>query len=202
VWINVGICGAHNLPLGSTFVVNKVMCKEVKEALYPPQILQAEFSAKAVITKHMADTSYEDDALIDMEAYAFFKTVWQFTYSELVQSVKIVSDNRKTGIGHVDKHYVTELLADKSQAVSRLAEGLEDLLNNITNPLSSEMEKTTITSNWRFSNTQEKQLDKLLMRIDALGGRIDVESELRPLKTSKEVIRFLEDKADSLPLYF
>jgi adenosylhomocysteine nucleosidase len=84
-WINLGIAGHGSLKIGKAYIAGKVIDDRSEESFYPPQIF--------VQTCSHPSTQYQPNLGFDMEAHAFYKTASKFSIRELVQVIKIVSDN-------------------------------------------------------------------------------------------------------------
>ncbi len=93
-WLNFGIAGHRERDLGELRWVNKIVDVSSGQKWYPPQILKTGKSqGSALLTVDQAGDYPEGDALVDMEASGFYSIASRFSTRELVQCVKIVSDN-------------------------------------------------------------------------------------------------------------
>lgn len=202
VWLNFGICGAKGAEIGTPYVVNKAVDVSTGDSLFPPQIVKGTLKTSSLYTVNTPETNYSQDGLYDMEAYTFLQIASRFSTSELVHSFKVVSDNSSSGLTHIDKGFVVSLLADKVDYLNELLCSLEVLAGSLSYEVISPEEINKILTKWRFSVTQEKQLRQVLRRIKALGGSLSSGLDVSSMKTSREVLAFLVNKADQLSLGF
>lgn len=110
VWLNVGVAGHRDHAIGTA-----VLAREVDDAeqgttceLAPPADLH--IPTGQVRTVSQVETQFEDQAVYEMEAAAFCREATQLTATELVQVLKIISDNRRTGTLCVSAHQVQGLV--------------------------------------------------------------------------------------------
>lgn len=202
VWLNVGICGAKGAEIGTSYVVNKAVEVSTGESLFPPQIVEGTLKTSSLYTVDSPETNYSQAGLYDMEAYTFLQIASRFSTSELVHSFKVVSDNSNSGLMHIDKSFVVGLLADKVVDINELLCSLEVLAGSLSYEVASPDEINDILSKWRFSVTQEKQLRQVLRRIKALTGSHSSGVDLSSMKSSRDVLAFLVNRADQLSLSF
>lgn len=203
IWLNIGVCGAANAEVGQCFIVNKCTEAVTGESFYPPQLLSHPFRSGRLITVDTPEQKYMEDGLYDMEGYSFFQAATRFSTSELVHSIKIVSDNATTGISHIDKGFVLELLKPKVTEIDEFVNQLKELSASIENNSDIDTTMDIILSRWRFSVTQSNQLRNQLRRVQLLSdSEIDVLAGLEGMKSSREVISHLTTLADHLPIRF
>ena len=110
VWLNVGVAGHRQLDLGTAVLARRVTDAETGAvfALSTPPDLHVEIGE--VRTVSHVETEFASDALYEMEAAAFCERAGQLTSIELMQVLKIVSDNRRTGTVAVSAHQVQGLI--------------------------------------------------------------------------------------------
>ena len=92
-WLNVGLAGHGNAQLGTPVHIIKSTEHSTQKSYYPPPIFSSELAKSVLLTCDQPSTEYQPDTAYDMEGSAFFATASRFCTRELVQSVKIISDN-------------------------------------------------------------------------------------------------------------
>jgi len=96
--------------LGSLLLVHGVGDEVQQRSHYPPLVAKWQGDTDAVLSVSAPTSNYPIGAAVDMEAYAFFNVAIRFSDSELVQSLKVVSDNEQSGIEHLNAKKLTELV--------------------------------------------------------------------------------------------
>ncbi|NND00417.1 MAG: hypothetical protein HKN85_09570 [Gammaproteobacteria bacterium] len=132
VWLNCGVAGHSTLPIGG--IARVVSCTDLvkprinQRTHYPP--LVAKWSGRCVsVTTHAAPcTDYADDSAVDQEASGFFTTARRFASSELVQSLKVISDNRQSDLDQLDSALISQLIAANMAEIDAFISSMVALL--------------------------------------------------------------------------
>jgi len=124
VWVNVGVAGHRNHEIGTAVLAHQVKDEETGaiHPLSPPADLNLEIGE--VRTVMHVETRYESKALYEMEAAAFCERAVELTSAELIQVLKIVSDNRRSGTLCVSARQVQGLIEDNLPKVDLLVSSL------------------------------------------------------------------------------
>ncbi len=124
VWLNVGVAGHRQLDIGTAVMARAVTDADSGQVyrLSPPEEVHLEVGE--VRTVSHVETQYESDALFDMEAAAFCERAVVHAPTELVQVLKIVSDNRRTGTLCVSARQVQGLVEENFPRIDRLVASL------------------------------------------------------------------------------
>jgi len=124
VWLNVGVAGHRQHEIGTPVLAHLVTDSETgrQYRLSPPEDLHLETGE--IHTVAHVETRYKLDSLYEMEASAFCERVFELTPVPLVQVLKIVSDNRRTGTLCVSAHQVQGLIEENVPRVDRLISSL------------------------------------------------------------------------------
>ena len=124
VWLNVGVAGHRNHEIGTAVLARRVIDEEGERvySLSPPADLRLEMGD--VRTVAHVETLYETHALYEMEAAAFCDRAFDLTSLELIQVLKIVSDNRRTGTLCVSARQVQGLVEESLPKVDLLVSSL------------------------------------------------------------------------------
>jgi len=70
-WLNIGIAGHRDAPLGSAWLGNKITDQSSGASAYPPQLIEG-FEVGSVVTVDEPENSYPLDSAYEMEASAFY----------------------------------------------------------------------------------------------------------------------------------
>ena len=195
LWINVGTAGHEDREVGSLILVHGVGDEVLQRSHYPPLITKWAGQTDAVLSVSAPTSTYPCGAAVDMEAYAFFSIAIRFSDSELVQSLKVISDNSEHGIEHLDAKKITKLISEHTIEIDRFAKSLL-----LVSPQKHEVDCTVLE---RFSGThsQHQQAKEMLLKINTAGSEQDVESvaqSLLGLSRLKEVLPVLRTIVDSI----
>ena len=129
-------------------------------------------------TVDQPELRYPDDVAYDMEAAGFFEAASRVSTLELVQCVKIVSDNAKSSVENINKQFVRELFEANQPAISSFVKNLSDIhqlhLGNLFVPqlVNNVFEKIHLTA------TQKIQLQRLCQRAAAFELTVELEKIL------------------------
>jgi adenosylhomocysteine nucleosidase len=184
IFINVGIAGARDYPLGSVWRAHKVLCASTGKVWYPGALGPRVCQSANLVTVDKPELGYPDESLFDMEAAGFFEMASKLTSLELIQSLKVVSDNSKEDISGINKAKVTDWIRsglDSLEAVTKQLENLREA-GSATQPPSEWEEK--LCERFRFSVTQRHQLNRAFQRYWALA------------ETEQPVIRCMDEAKD------
>jgi adenosylhomocysteine nucleosidase len=126
-FINVGIAGDRELAKGTPVLAHKISCLANKNSFYPIILFPFEGITKEIITQEKVETSYEKEALYDMEAFFLFEAASPFLPLELIHSLKIVSDGKGYESKKVTAKEVETLLAEQIEKISLVIDNLYSL---------------------------------------------------------------------------
>lgn len=201
VWVNIGVAGHRTHAIGYPYLAHKITDADSGRRWYPPLAYQPPCASEHVCTVARPQPGYPESVLYDMEASGFYETATRFSTSELVQCVKIVSDNASSPAEQVNARQVAELIGSQVGLIDELLQQLRTLAEPLheQEPLLFE----PFIERWHFSVQQQLQLKRLLQRWAILAP--DEPPEMRnldALKQAKEVLRWLERRLGELPVSF
>ncbi|GJM12122.1 MAG: hypothetical protein DHS20C12_05250 [Pseudohongiella sp.] len=181
-WLNIGIAGHTNAPLGSAWLGNKITDFSSARSAYPPQLFDG-FEVGSVVTVEEPESVYPLDAAYEMEAAAFYAAASTYSTAEMVQVYKIISDNLEHPLSRMDIKIVPELIAGHADKVKLLIQKMSKLLNqhNVSQSLPSAY--LDLCAKLRLTVNQRLQLKRLCQRYRAL----DLETELERVAGLKPV---------------
>ena len=198
-WLNFGIAGHHSAELGTLLVAHKVTDFATKKVWYPHRLFQSISSSDLVTVDKPAD-NYLYDQLHDMEASAFVESARHFSHAELVQSIKVVSDNEEHHHTNLNPKRATQLIAENTEHIVECVENLQALLQSLTPP--EDQISTAILENWHFSVSQKVQLKRLVQRYSVTYSPMtSIPTDLQNQKSSKDVLSWLQLTVDSADEY-
>lgn len=127
-WLNVGTAGHANLPMGDLVRVVHSSDQMSDRSHYPPLVSKFAGTGVSLLTSSTPVTDYPSNQAVDMEASAFFATAKRFANSELVQSIKVISDNRDNDLQLLNAMKITKLMAAQIEQIDKFVDSLISLL--------------------------------------------------------------------------
>jgi nucleoside phosphorylase len=177
-WINLGTAGGAEHEIGELLQLNQVVDADSGQCYYPAPVAVSPLAGSACLTLSRPSEDYRSDTLFDMEASGFMQSALRFSSAELVQGLKIVSDNRKQQTGK-DRQRVSELIhrhidsihhqADALLQLDRELAALEPAADSWQQVLSlahfSQTQKSRLRVLWRYLCNRDFSSDTLLRQL-------------------------------------
>jgi len=196
-WLNIGIAGHRTRELGELRWVNKIHDMTSGENWYPPQIFRTgRRRANALMTVDQPGDYPEGDTLVDMEASGFYSAASQFSTRELVQCMKIVSDNMKTSWRELKKGAVEGFVREK---MDEIAAGSEELLALSVDEMKRCAEPSgfnEMLETWHFTETEKHLMRKILRRCQLIMSDSETPvafCQAGGVKSGKQALKFLNE---------
>lgn len=197
-WLNIGIAGHRDAPLGSAWLGNKITDQGSGASAYPPQLIEG-VDVGSVVTVDEPENSYPLDAAYEMEASSFYTEATKYSTAELVQVFKVISDNLENPISGIDLQSVPGLIRAQTPQLLTLIERMSAIVeqHNSSQRLPSYYSK--LCSKTRLTVNQKLQLRRLCQRYKALG----LEDELGSVaglsgSNAKQLILQLAERIDRI----
>jgi len=119
-WLNIGIAGHKNLAIGTAVLASRVTDAADGSIWHPKIQFQTTLPALPLITLDQPSTSYPDNDMADMEAAGFFRSACRHAALDLIQSLKIISDNEAHPPAKISKQLVMDLVGANMVAIDKL----------------------------------------------------------------------------------
>jgi hypothetical protein len=196
-WLNVGVAGHRSRPIGDLVLAHTVTDAATGHRWYPTRLGGPIRDASEVRTVNAPETELGTDALYDMEASGFYPMALRFSTSELIQSVKIVSDH---GASSLSAGRVEELVERRLDDLVELAEHISSL-SAALEPLRRDglALARTYRSRWRFTTTEDRSLRRLLARWECLEPAAErPPSIFEGAESASEVLRRIDARLRAL----
>ncbi len=196
-YLNVGIAGHKNLPIGTLCIPSKITSPFSKKDIYPSLMLNLSAKVEPLYTLSEPTSEYFEKALFDMEAYEFFSSALRFTTIEHVACLKVVSDNEKNPPEKITAGFAKALIRDHIDSIDTCVNSLIDLQNQIAHKQSNPIGLNDI----HFTQTELIQLEKLVDRHQILNPNSELPlQDLRNKQSAKAVLQSLENILIESPL--
>ena len=198
-WLNVGIAGHKNFPLGSLLNINKVSDAATEINYYPTRLPNINVTSASAVTVDKPAEIYEGSSVWDMEASAFMATATRFTVNELIQVLKVVSDNQDHHVDNVDKSLVKKLIEQNIPEIHEVVIALQNQLEEFKAVYGEDELFKQCLQHCHFSQYQKKSLQRLLQRWRIFN--VDANFQLlQQFKDSQAVIEFLQFELEKIQL--
>ncbi len=199
VWLNLGVAGHPTHPPGAVLLAHCIRDAASGRRWYPPQVVAPVCAGAPLVSVDIPESDYPEDALYDMEAAGFYPTATRCATGELVQCLKIVSDNRQAPPGRLGAKAVEALVGARLDTVARLLASLVELAREGLGGEGPAACVEGFAAHWRFSVTQRHRLERILQRYAALApGEAISWREYRALGKAREVLTALEHRVQRL----
>ena len=189
-WVNIGISGGGKNNIGELFYVRSVRHKSINtnKSFYPFILPNIKIKTADLITTDLPETNYNQDALFDMEAWAFYNILQKKVTRELISVFKVVSDNSVASLNSLDKHSISSLIEGKFDVLDDFRNKAYALskqeLRRKKNPEGFDLLK----KKFHFTFTQTQELKYLLKRWHILKPGKCLESEMINHNNAKAVL--------------
>lgn len=199
VMLNVGIAGHKNHATSSVFLIDKITDVDSERQYYPPLIFTPPCPTHSLQTAAKPQFIYHPLHLCDMEASAFYETATRFSSGELVQCLKIISDNESSPAQNIQAKQVSELI---DAQLSTIATALKELTKRADLLAASQpTEFVRLLNQYHFSVTEQIQLKKLLSRWNLVEGESRIKFATGSPKNGKEFLNLLNQHLDQAEFY-
>ncbi len=200
-WLNLGVGGHHSLPVGELVLASKITDATNNTNWYPPLVFKAPCQRRALLSVDSPDTEYRGDCVYEMEAAGFYATTCRFSSTELLQVCKVISDNHAHPADKVTAPHVEEIITARLEAIDEIIQALNKQLKQL------EQQTTPAVLNqflerWRFSVSQQHQLQRLLQRWQARSGETPEPQMFAAAHNGKAVIKQLQQQIQQQPMRF
>ena len=199
-WVNIGIAGGGTNSIGELFYVRSVRQKSTntKNSFYPFILPNLKIKTADLITTDLPETNYNQEALFDMEAWAFYKILQKKITRELISVFKVVSDNSVESLNSLNKHSISSLIEGKFDVLvdfrNKAYALSKEELRRKKNPEGFDLLK----EKFHFTFTQTQELKYLLKRWHILKPGKCLESEMINHNNAKAVLNDMNTILDEI----
>ena len=160
---------------------------------YPHLLLNFDCETTDLLSVDAPETEYRINSAYDMEGSAFFGSACRFATSELVQIVKIVSDNSDHSMNQISKQTIQTWVKDNLTIIADVVGQLDSISAKYNSIYSSSDEFLQLADKVHLTSSQRVQLHRLVSRFRALGGS-ELQNRLNPesYKSAKSLLNNIE----------
>lgn len=195
VMINIGVAGHKDKSIGSVYLAEKITDGDSGRHFYPPLIASIPCSTMAIYTSSTPQLGYVDSRLCEMEASAFYETATRFVTGELVQCIKVVSDNQETPADTLNAKRAELLIEQQLELSQQVITGLLQVAEAL--PVIETPQFAQLVHQYRFTASERKQLKDLLACWAVLYDEEIVLPDERSIMRGKDVLVWLKQQIES-----
>ncbi len=200
-WLNVGIAGHGERPRGEAVLAHRIRDDASARNWYPPLLFDAPCASASVLTVARPLPGYPADWVLDMEAAAFYEAACRVATAELVQVLKVVSDNAAHPAARLRAKTVERLIGDALPLTDAVVAALRGLASALPCAPIDEAALVPFLERWHFTISERHQLRRLLERWRVLAPEQDPWCEaLAQARHGAEVLRRVERKLRAQPV--
>lgn len=196
VMLNIGIAGHKDHALGTLFLIDKIIDLDSGKHHYPPLVCDPPCATGSLQTSSRPQLQYDRPHLCDMEASAFYETAMRFSSAELIQCLKVISDNRQMPAENIEPKQVSALIAAHVPAIETLLANMTALAKLVTPPEPRLFNQ--LLQQYHFTASERVQLKSLLCRWDVLMDHRQPEFDGSGIKCGKDVLRWLNQQISQM----
>jgi len=191
VWLNVGTAGHATRELGQAVLINSCAGDTIARTHYPPLVCKWSGATESLISVNTPSNQYPSQAAVDMEAQAFFNSAQRFASAELVQSLKVISDNNEHGIEQLNAQKLSDVIYQNIDDITGYAERLLELLR-VSPHVDSDL--ISAPSDLHFTVSQQHQWQDLRRKAVVMLEKSSIDiSNLASAKSAKQAITILNN---------
>ncbi len=199
-WLNVGIAGHRSIITGEAVLAHQIQDDANNNVYYPQIIFDSPCLTSGLRTLDKSSTEYEE-VMFDMEASAYYAVACRFATSELIHTLKVISDNAIKPAERFDAKSIEQLITGKINII-------EQLINQLC-LLSAELEIIQKPSphfegciaRWRFTQYERHTLSRLLNRWATINPGQDPLQTFASITHGKEFLKQIKQSLDTQSVY-
>ncbi len=165
-WLNVGCAGGIG-EIGELVVAHRVSTDE-GDSWFPQFPFPVDQATGEVRTVAQPETRYPEPVLYDMEAAGFYPEALKLVSLERVQVIKVRVDGPEQGIDQLDAGVIERAMAEHTSFLVEWVERLAEVAKSVRSRRPDRSLVAAFQDRWRFTASQQVQLQRALERIRAL----------------------------------
>ena len=118
IWINIGLAGHKYLKVGDICTINKITDNETNKNFFP-FVNKFKMQNQECLSVGIQKKIYSSK-VHDMESIGFYQSACKYSSKELLQIVKIISDNQFESIDFQNKEVVYNIILNHKKLINEL----------------------------------------------------------------------------------
>lgn len=193
-WLNIGIAGHQTADIGACFVADKIVDRRQGKCFFPAIIL-AGMPSVEVMTVDEPELNYPRNIAYEMEAAGFWSAATKYSSLELVQCLKIISDNKAQPIDKIAKEKIFSIINKQVDTIGQFCSYLQQLAISYSRLTHEDPMVISLLEKYRFTVTEKLQLKRLEQRFSAMGKKAKFDRiSSKTFSSGKELIKELSKR--------
>ena len=160
-WINIGIAGHFQGPVGTLFQAIKVVNNDNGKSFFPGLRFSKLAKAAELYTVSSAENEFTLPVLYDMEAAGFCEIAPSLSCNELTFVLKIVSDTSEQSQSLITKKMIADLFEKNSAMIDNLLQAVVKIVDRERARLGDPIEMDGIMCSLHFTETNRLRFRKI-----------------------------------------
>ena len=160
-WINIGIAGHFQGPVGTLFQAIKVVNNDNGKSFFPGLRFSKLAKATELYTVSSPENEFTLPVLYDMEAAGFCEIAPSLSCNELTFVLKIVSDTSEQSQSLVTKKMIADLFKKNSAMIDNLLQAVVKIVDRERARLEDPIEMDGIMCSLHFTETNRLRFRKI-----------------------------------------
>ena len=160
-WINIGIAGHFQGPVGTLFQVIKVVNNDNGKSFFPGLRFSKLAKAAELYTVSSPENEFTLPVLYDMEAAGFCEIAPSLSCNELTFVLKIVSDTSEQSQSLITKKMIADLFKKNSAMIDNLLQAVVKIVDRERARLGDPIEMDGIMCSLHFTETNRLRFRKI-----------------------------------------
>lgn len=203
-WINIGIAGHCESPVGTFFQAIKVVNRDSGKSFFPGLRLSDVPNIGELHTVSSPESKFDFPGLYDMEASGFCEVAPSFSCNELAFVFKIVSDSPEKPKSLISNKMVLELFEKNLLTIDILLKTISRIISQEEVRLADPVQIEEITSSLHFTETNYFRLQKLYKKWCCVFPEKSLCEKARKFSLAKDLLNSMEldiaEKVENWPL--
>lgn len=200
LWLNVGIAGHRDLPLGSPLLGHQIRDRATGRTFYPPLVFEPPCATGTIETVDQPELEYPEPYTYDMEASAFVEIAQKVVAAELVQVLKVISDRSREDIAGLSRAVVGERMESLLPQIEALRRATAPLITALAAAEEDPPLWEELLAGRHFTWSDRLELRRLLRRKEALLPGETLPAEVLAAGRGRELNRRLAAWLATLPV--
>ena len=160
-WINIGIAGHFQGPVGTLFQAIKVVNNDNGKSFFPGLRFSKLAKAEELFTVSSPENEFTLPVLYDMEAAGFCEIAPSLSCNELTFVLKIVSDTSEQSQSLITKKMIADLFKKNSATIDNLVQAVVQIVDRERARLGDPIEMDGIMCSLHFTETNRLRFRKI-----------------------------------------
>ena len=191
-WINIGIAGHFQGPVGTLFQAIKVVNNDNGKSFFPGLRFSKLAKAAELFTVSSPENEFTLPVLYDMEAAGFCEIAPSLSCNELTFVLKIVSDTSEQSQSLITKKMIADLFKKNSSIIDNLLQAIVKIVDRERARLEDSIEMDGIMGSLHFTETNRLRFRKIYKKWWFLFPNESLVDRAQKASSAKDLMQSME----------